>query len=349
MTRAFPTVEVVYQTPPDRLNEDAWLAMQAGPLDERFVCAAIDGATTRLTPPPLQHYLDSCPVQLSPAAYAARAARDALARHVADGLFTDLRTLLIEANADLGRALIHLFGSLSLQDMGFPEEVYAALAHDPRRVRLGLPAAAATLASYDPSTHMLRFAHAGDTTLLVAYADGRVIVPTRSDIQHFDTELRRMALKLRSMYPDKPFRELVQQKEIRTLNLENGILHNFVDQHGLPQPKQGIGMIDGLPELRYFVQTGELSMDGALFACVMTDGLEWHPDAQEAFAEDAAEAAARRRARDEFMARKIDELGLHGYLELQRQAESGDPDHERYPRMKTHDDATGVLLRFPAG
>jgi hypothetical protein len=346
VSAALPIIEVVTHTPPDRLNEDAWLAMQTGPLEDRLLIAAIDGATTRLTPPRLQHYLDSCPVRLTPAAYAARAARDSLARHAADGLFADPRALLLEANADLGRALIQLFGALTLEGMGFPEEVYNALAQDPRRVRLALPAAVSTLAAYDPAERTLHYAHAGDTLLLVAYADGRVTIPTRPADSDFDKSVLRTADQLRDIHPNLPFRELVQHEQIRALNLETGLRHNYVDEHGLPQPRQGIGVIDGLPELRYFVQSGNVPLDGAAFVCVMTDGLEWPADAQEAFAADADEAASRQQARCEFMARKIDELGLHGYLDLLRRAEAGDPDHERYPRMKTCDDATGVLLRF---
>jgi hypothetical protein len=203
-----------------------------------------------------------------------------------------------------------------------------------------------TLAEYDPAAGTLHYAHAGDTLLLVAYEDGRVTIPTRPAGPGFDDEVLRTADKLREMHPDLSFRELVQHQQIRTLNLETGLRHNYVDEHGLPQPRQGVGVIDGLPELRYFVQSGKVPLDGVAFVCVMTDGLEWPADAQEAFASDPDEAATRQQARDEFMARKIDELGLQGYLDLLRRAEAGDPDHERYPRMKTHDDATGVLLRF---
>ncbi len=92
--------------------------MQSGHLGERVLIAAIDGATTRLTPPLLQRYLNTLPQRLTPAAYAARLVRDALARLVAEGIFTDLRSLLIEANADLGRALIERFGALALDRMG---------------------------------------------------------------------------------------------------------------------------------------------------------------------------------------------------------------------------------------
>jgi len=119
-----------------------------------------------------------------------------------------------------------------------------------------------------------------------------------------------------------------------------------VDKHGLPQPGQGVGVLDGLPELRYFVQTGALSLDRAVFAGVLTDGLLWPESAGEVFAPDEDSAAALAQERRAFMAEQIRTRGLAGYLALLRQVERDDADHEQYPRLKTHDDATGVLLRF---
>lgn len=342
----FPALEIVCQGVPDRLNEDAWLAMQAGSLGERIVMAVIDGATTRLTPPALQRYLDAQPEKLTPAAYAARLTRDSLARQIGTGMPAELRTLLLEANADLGRDLIRLLGALTLDAMGFPEEVRATVADDPRLVRLGLPASVVTLAEYDPLTRRLRYAHAGDTLLLVVYRDGHVSVPTRADDPCMDQALLQTALKMRDYYPDLPFRELVQLPEVQRRNLTNALHHNYVDEHGLPQPSRGVGVIDGLPELRYFVRTGEIALDGAALVCVMTDGLEWPASAQEVFATDPDEAAELGEQRCTFMGDQIGRYGLAAYLERLRQAETGDPDYERYPRMKTHDDATGVLLRF---
>src|SRR5690606_25945852 len=150
----------------------------------------------------------------------------------------------------------------------------------------------------------------------------------------------------RSEHPDTPFRALAEHPEVRKLNLNNGLRHNYVDKHGLPQPGQGVGVLDGLPELRYFVQTGTLSLDRVRFAGVVTDGLLWPPSADEVFAPDEETAAALAQERHAFMAEQIRGRGLAGYLALLRQAERDVADLERYPRLKTHDDATGVLLRF---
>jgi hypothetical protein len=341
-----PAIEVVCHAPPGRLNEDAWLVMQGGPLGERTLFAAIDGATTRLTPPPLRRALDARRPRLTPAAYAARLVRDALSRHIAEGMFSDLRTLLLEANADLGRALIKILGALTLEAMRFPAETQAALAHDPRLLRLGLPACVITLAEYDPALHELRWAHAGDTRLVVAYQDGRVSVPTQPGAVDSDNLLKRTALKLRAHQPDLPFRELVQQPEVRQANLHSGLRHNYVDELGLPQPGQGVGVVDGLPELRYFVESGQIALDDVAWVCAMTDGLEWPASAEEVFADELADTIRLADERRVLMVEQINEAGLSGYLRRLRRAESEDADHERYPRMKTHDDATGVLLRF---
>ncbi len=204
-----PSIEVVHHTPPGRLNEDAWLVMQTGPLGDRILFAAIDGATTRLYPPPLARYLESRPGNLTPAAFAARTIRDALARHTAEGMFSDLRTLLIEANADLGRAVIQVLGALTLEAMAFPEEEMAALRHDPRLVRLGLPVAVVTLVEYDPAAHEIRYAHVGDTSLLAVYEDGRVLIPTVAGGGAFDNSTHRQAELLRQNHPTLKFRDLI--------------------------------------------------------------------------------------------------------------------------------------------
>jgi hypothetical protein len=341
----YPAVEIVCHAPADRLNEDAWLVMQTGPLADRIIFTAIDGATTRLTPPALERYLASLPEKLTPAAYAARLVRDSLAQQIGIGMPAELRTLALEANADLGRALIKLFGALTLESLAFPDDLYQTLAHDPRLVRLGLPACVMTLAEYNPAEHALRYAHAGDTSLLVAYQDGRVSVPTAHPAAN-DYALMRTIHQTRDHYPDLTFRARAQQPEIRRFNRDSGLFHNYVDEFGLPQPSRAVGVLDGLPELRYFLKTGEMSLKGVAFVCAMTDGLEWPADAREVFQDDPAKAADLAAQRNAFMAEQINILGLSGYLRLLREAEASDPDHETYPRMKTHDDAAGVLLRF---
>jgi hypothetical protein len=341
-----PTFEVVSQGAPGRLNEDAWVLMQTGPLAEKIILAAIDGATTRLTPPPLQAYLNSLPTPITPAAYSARLVRDSIARQVGAGMPLELRTLVLEANADLGRDLIRLMGALTLAALCLPPDVLAPLAHDPRLVRLGLPASVITLAEYDAAAHRLRYVHTGDTSLLVVYRDGRVMIPTRDDVAQNDNMLLRTTLKLRQQHPHLPFRELVRLPEATRFNLNSGLRHNFVDEFGLPQPSQGVGVLDGLPELRYFLHAGDVDVQDAAYVCVITDGLEWPANARECFSDDADHALALLHQRRQYMADQIGQHGLAGYLALLRAAEEEDGDHERYPRMKTHDDATGVLLRF---
>jgi hypothetical protein len=342
----FPALEIVCQAPPDRLNEDAWVAITAGTLGETLIAAAIDGATTRLTPPPLQRHLDISGHKLTPAAYAARTIRDGLLRHAADAAPVDLRTLLLAANDDLGREMTALFGALALDHMGFPDEVYNALKSDPRYVRLGLPACVATVVEYDPDAETLRFVSAGDTALLVVRRDGSVEIPTENQVEEHDNQVLKAALALRSAKPDLTFRELVQQPQIRKQNLNTGLKHNYVDEHGLPQPHKGIGAVNGQPELRYFLQYGEIELNDVAYVCVMTDGLEWPASADEIFSEHPGDARAQREERRAFMAAEIGRRGLAGYLTLLREVEDRDGDHENYPRMKTHDDATGVLLRF---
>jgi hypothetical protein len=221
----YPAIEIVCHAPPGRLNEDAWLVMQTGPLADRIISAAIDGATTRLTPPPLERYLATLPDKLTPAAYAARLVRDSLAQQISTGMPAELRTLVLEANADLGRALIKRMGGLTLESLALPDDLYQTLAHDPRLVRVALPACVATLAEVNPADHTLRYAHAGDTSLLVVYEDGRVSVPTDSPTPN-DYALMHTIRQARDHHPDHSFRDLTQQPEIRRFNWDSALLHN---------------------------------------------------------------------------------------------------------------------------
>ncbi len=341
-----PDLDIVTHAPPDRLNEDTWIALPGGALSDTTVIAAIDGATTRLTPPPLQGYLDTLPERLTPAAFSARLVRDALIGQIVAGPLPDLRTLALEANAALGRTLRNILGDLTLEALQFPEEVHATLAHDPRLVRLGLPASVMTLAQVQPDGETLQYAHMGDTLLLVAYRDGRVEVPTAPNPGDADRELKAQLHAAREQQPGRSLREMAQSPDVQRYNLHSALHHNYVDEHGLPQPKQGIGVLNGQPELRYFVQTGSVPLDGVAFVCVMTDGLEWPASAEEVFTADRDHAAGLQQQRYAHMAREIAMRGLSGYLRLLRDTERADADHERFPRMKTHDDATGVLLRF---
>jgi len=342
----FPALDIVCEPPPDGLYEDAWIAMQAGALGEQFVIAVIDGATTRLTPPPLQRHLSSLPERLTPAAFSARTIRDSLVRQIVAGLPPEPRTLALEANADLGRVLLGLFGTLTLDGLGFPDEVRATLDHDPRLVRLGLPASVMTLAVYDPGARTLSYVHAGDTALLVIDTEGRATLPTAVPGQRFGTTLKRIGDDLRDHYPDRTFRDLLTLPPARRLDVNGALFHNYVDEHNLPQPGQGIGVLNGQPELRYFLKTGRIDIDLDRVAAVgvLSDGLMWPASAREVFTDDDEEAAALREQRLVYMIGLIEEVGLRGYLRHLRAAEADDPNHERFPRIKQHDDATGILL-----
>ena len=340
-----PTIEVVCDGAPHRPNEDAWLAMPVSGTDDVLYGAAIDGVTPRLTPPKLQQYLATLPDRPNSARYAARTVRDTLTRRIVEGTPTSPREMLLSANAELGRTLRALFGELSLEALELPPEIYAKLNHDPRLVRAALPACVATLIMYNAAEHTLCYAHAGDTALMVVYRDGRVEFPTAA-AHDFDRPLKRTAQAERHAHPELTYRELTRRPAVQHYNFQAALRHNYIDEHGLPQPAKGLGVLDGLPELRYFVNTGKLSLDQVAWVCVMSDGLEWPADAREIFTEDAARAGALRAERWAFMAQEIGVQGLAGYVRTLREAEADDPDFERYPRMKLHDDATGVLLRF---
>lgn len=336
-------IEVVCQKSPDkpdRANEDAFVAYQRDDGQPQIVLAAIDGATSVAQFAPLQDYLDTKRNGITPAGLAATVARDAIVAQLGEvGVSNDdlePRQLILKAN-DVLRDLLtqvasEIFDAKKL--LGIQPE-FAPLLDDPRKIRLFLPAAVLTVATIDINVGLLRFAHAGDTALLICYEDGHVEIPTQKHSNmNYESAL---AVASQVVLKDgNSMLDAVNDPFIRALDRDHRIYHNFVDENGNTAPSRGTGVVDGLPQLEDYIMTGMVMLDGVEAIIAVSDGFLWPSPLHE--------TPTQRQIRLGRMWENIREKGVRGYLSMLRAEERADSNREKYPRFKLHDDATGVVL-----
>jgi hypothetical protein len=292
----------------------------------------IDGASARLIPAALADALG----RRSPAVLAAETARASLLQQLNQDCRLDLSQALLKANQALAEQVAALVGGFDeahlLSLMGEPPGA------DPRRARLALPACVATAARLDLQANRLEFAHAGDTSLIEVLRSGETLRHTRDQMGPFDQAMLRQAAAARQAAGLEHLRQAIRLPQVREIDLENGLRHNYQDEQGRTHPGQGCGVLDGLPALADYLETGILEIDPqrTLGYCLLSDGLELLAPLDET----PAQAAARLRRSGEILARD----GLGGLYKAMRRMAAGDPDFDEYPRAKAQDDATGVWM-----
>jgi hypothetical protein len=333
-------LEIICQRAPDqphRGNEDTFVAVQRDDAQPRYILAAIDGATTRAHFAPLTRYLELYRDGITPAALAAGLTRDSILAHIATGIVNP-RELLLTANQSLRVLLENVSPSIfDYQKILEIEPQHTAILDDPRKIRLFLPSAVVTLVTVDTARQTLNYAHLGDTQLMLYYQDGRVEVPTYHGAETLKNNALPQALELVRTEGISMI-EAVSRAEIIALDRDARLRHNYVDAQGRVVLEKGDGVIDGLPEMADYIQEGEYSLAGIEFLAVMSDGFEFPSPLEETW-----EATQTRFLR---MAQHIHQKGAWDYLQLLRDEECADSTHEKYPRFKHHDDATGIVLHL---
>ena len=336
-------IEVICQKSPDkpdRANEDAFVAYQRDDGQPQIVVAAIDGATSLARFAPLQGYLDQERNGITPAGFAATVARDAMMAHLGatdvSNDDVDPKQLIMAANETLRQLLDQVAPQIfDAKQLLSVQSEYAALLDDPRKIRLFLPAAVLTVATIDTEVGLIRFAHAGDTALLVCYEDGHVEVPTQNHVDMNYESALAMASKV-VLKEGQSMLDAVNDPFIRALDRDHRIYHNYVDENGKTAPKQGTGVVDGLPQLEDYIMTGMVMMAGVEAVITVSDGFLWPSPLHETIAQ--------RQARLDRMWDNIRKKGVRGYVSMLRAEEQADTNREKYPRFKLHDDATGVVF-----
>ncbi len=334
------SLEILSIPAPDlhRINEDAWLALEL-PTPARVVIAAvIDGAGVRLTLPPLEAYLKEEHHGLTAAAFAATTVRVSLLSQFTADPTRSLRAALLVANETLRQAVTAAIGDFS------PAHILSLAGEppngDPRRARLALPACVVTLLRFNYTTQHLDFAHAGDTGLLEIRRDGDVITHTTDQMGPYDRATLQLAARLQQERDLPHFVDTVRLANVQRFNIENGIHHNYVDEQGCAHPGQGCGVIDGLPELDAYIETGSLAVTPQ-----KTHGFLLHSDGLGLLA-PLNETTTQRADRIRQTAALLQEGGLRRLFDAVYQMAETDTYFDQYPRIKRHDDATGIYLRF---
>jgi hypothetical protein len=331
---ASPEIQYVYEPAPipGRLNEDSYLVIA----DEHIITVLVaDGASQRLPIHKIEALIQKYPTPVTPAGYASHLIRDTVRAGVRGA---SPRDLLLAANQTLGRHLTEIYGALDAAAFLKHEPHLDALREDPRLIRLALPVSVATLVQIDLARNQLQYAHAGDTALCLFLKDGAVRQPTRDQMGPYDQAALATARSVQTAKQLPHLRDVVNDPDVIAANRHNGLYHNYVDEHGQTQSDVGVGVINGLPQLADYIETGTVDLTQVAGCLVCSDGFIWPAAWDE---EPAAE-----QARWRHMADIIQREGMRGYFAQLRAAESTDATLDRYPRFKVHDDATGVFVSF---
>lgn len=334
-------LEIVCQCAPDndKSNEDAFIAYHHDDRQPRYVLGAIDGATSVAFYEPLRDYLAEYHNGITPAARSATIARDAILTYLgtlAPQAEISPKVLLLHANQVLRDILDDVAPDIfSAESIIHDYPHHTPLLDDPRKIRLFLPASVATLAVIDTDLQTLYYGHIGDTSLILCYPDGSVKVPTRDQVQSkagsaLYAAVQEVAGNGLSM------EEVVNHPLLRALDRDQRIYHNYVDAHGKTVPQYGTGVINGLPTLADYIHTAVVSLEGVVAVMLASDGFLL-PDNPLNPRYDMPTRASR-------MWQMIRQHGVRQYLRHLRAEERADADREKYPRLKLHDDATGIVL-----
>jgi hypothetical protein len=275
---------------------------------------------------------------LTAAAFAASTVRTSLITQLTTQPDRSLDSALITANETLRTKIIEAIGDFSPENIlslaGLP------LDSDPRRIRLALPACVVTLVRLNYANQQLEYAHAGDTSLLEIRHDGEVVCHTSDQMGPYDQEVLRLAVRLRREKDLPHLSDAVRLPEVRQMNIESGLRHNYVDRQGRTHPGKGCGVIDGLPELADYLERGTVTIDPEQTKgfCLLSDGLQLLAPVEE--------TATQMDTRLRQMGHCLKTRGLRGLFEALQEMIEADIHCDQYPRMKIQDDATGVYLQI---
>lgn len=323
----------------NRINEDAYYF--SGTPDGLYL-VVIDGASVRVNTATLERAITAPSGDATAASYAARLTRDTIASVLASSMTNSAlptpSSLLLAANAELRARVETIFGGLSSDAVLAVEPQLDILREDPRLIRLLLPVCVASVVHVDLAASALHYAHAGDTALLVQHADGSVVHVTGDNMEAHDRTALRPAKRKQQSDTRLHIADLLSDEEVLSLNRENGLYHNYVDELGKPDLTVGVGVIDGLPELGEYIQQGTLNLSDirGLLAC--SDGFLWPA----VWDESETEQSARLQQMWEMIAHD----GLGGYVRRLRALEIQDRQLDMYPRFKLHDDATAIHVEL---
>jgi hypothetical protein len=128
--------------------------------------------------------------------------------------------------------------------------------------------------------------------------------------------------------------DILKHPQIVEANRKNGLVHNYVDENGKPDTSIGVGVVNGLPELEAYMQTGTLLTENLDSIILTSDGglLPQSLEGNNSMIESIFEI--------------IETKGVPAYIDHIRQLERADNKLDQYPRFKIHDDATVLYAKW---
>ncbi|MCC6499688.1 MAG: hypothetical protein IT313_05410 [Anaerolineales bacterium] len=320
------------------MNEDNWFFLQRHGVSESLCFAVIDGAGVRKLLPEIDTKIRDKFPRFTPPAFASYILKILLEEKIKNEPTCPLKDALIQANDGLRTEITKIFGTFNAQYI--VDKLGQPFSSDPRNVRLVLPTCVITLARLDLVSSRLEFAHLGDTSLFEACQDGTVIRHTRDQMGEFDNQALESVRAMQTYHQIKHFIDAVSSPEGREFIIQSGIRLNYVDENGTTNPQHGCGVLNGLPEMEDYIETGVVEIDPSrtfgFFA--LSDGLELLSPLDEKLAEQ--------QQRYQKMGRIVRRFGLRGLYNQMTQMVSSDIHLDIYPRTKLQDDATGIYVQL---
>jgi serine/threonine protein phosphatase PrpC len=316
---------------PGRLSEDSYFFHED---DDQIVMMVADGATPRATLTAAGSLYQMMGANINAASYASRLVRETVAAHVDESP----RAILLRANDRLRMALESVYGELTAGAFLTLEPQLSWLRHDPRLIRLALPVAVATIVRVDLKARRLEFAHAGDCALFAVTSEGDILPLTDDQMGQHDDAALGVARAVQAESGLAHLSDALADERVTEANRRNGLYHNYVDERGQIDQRVGGGVVDGLPQLEAYLQTGTVDIINLSHLFLASDGAI--PPAA------PGETPAQVQTRLQHMWRLIEQRGISGYADELRRVEASDPTLDRYPRFKRHDDATAMVVEF---
>ncbi|WP_068793374.1 protein phosphatase 2C domain-containing protein [Brevibacillus laterosporus] len=165
----------------------------------------------------------------------------------------------------------------------------------------------------------ISYAQTGDCMIFAVYENDNVRILTRPQV------------------------EVVEERTLQKWceGIENGLLSRtelslfirdlMIQNREMQNEPHGYGVLNGEKQAIEYVEYGRINRAGVKHVVIITDGLFWPLANQEK--QDWSR-----------MVHKIIEMGLENYAKALTKLEGSDPECVKYPRFKTSDDKTGIIL-----
>jgi len=329
-------ISTIQSAKTDRPSEDTFFTSANA---DRVIALVADGASQRVrTTHKLRPLLDRYGEGTTPGRCAALITRDVVSQTLSAGQNVSLTEAVLAANEHLRAGLEAIYGTLTADAVYQHEPELHFLLDDPRLLRLILPVCCVTTVRVDVQAGRLEYAHGGDTALFLFYRDGRTVRAITDQMIQHDGRAVQAALDIKAASGAAHLADVVTDERVREMNIANGIYHNYEDESGATDAAVGVGVINGLPMLAAYLETGSVPTADLAGFLVCSDGFPPHSTA---IADAVAEMGLIQAMRE-----SIEAKGLAGYLAELRAAEYADAGLDIYPRLGQHDDATAIYVEF---